>query len=137
MIIRRAEKSDLIECEKLIHIPELRLANGEYYDHLFLENYLDENFFLVAVIDNVISGVIMGEPIKGNGAMIWLLTVSENMRGKGVGTSLFSELEIRAKNYGIRWLVFYGYSMNEKLLDFFKKLKYSQGVHFIEYVKII
>ena len=95
-MIRPATKEDLPACEQIGQIKEFKNPYEEYAnDAKFMENYLDENFFLVAEDDDEIIGYIIGEELKGKGVMIWYVTVKEKMRGKGVGKKLLLEFEKR------------------------------------------
>ncbi len=137
MLIRKAEKKDLKQCENLVHIPEMKLATGGFFDQFLLEKYLDKNFFLVAEDEKEVIGLIIGEPIKANGSIVWMIAISENIRGKGIGSLLLEEYEKKVKKIGITWIVLYGYQKNPKVLDFYRKHGFSEGVKSVEFVKDI
>lgn len=137
MFVRKAENKDLSQCEKLVHVPEMRLATGGYFKKFFLKKYLDENYFLVAEDKKTIAGLILGEPTKAHGAIIWMLVVSKKNRGKGIGSLLLKEFEKRLKKLEVQWIVLYGYRKNPKVLNFYRKHKFSEGVGSIEFVKNI
>jgi ribosomal protein S18 acetylase RimI-like enzyme len=137
MLIRKAGKKDLIQCENLVRIPEMRLATGGFFDRFFLEKYLDENYFLVAEDEGSVVGLIFGEPVKANGAIIWMIAVDEKIRGKGIGSRLLKAFEKKVKKIGIQWIVLYGYQKNPKVLKFYRKHKFCEGVKNVEFVKDI
>jgi ribosomal protein S18 acetylase RimI-like enzyme len=138
MIIRSATKEDLKTCEYLIHIPEMKLANGEYMQENFLQNYMDDDFFLVAVDDEKnIVGMIYGEELKGKWAIIRMLVVERHCRGKGIGTSLLQSFEQKMKKRWIEWIILYEYLHNAQVLEFYKKRWYTAGTDTKECLKNI
>lgn len=136
MVIRPSEKKDLLVCEKLLHLPDFRFADGKYPDVEFLEKYLDDDYFLVVEIDEKIIGCIFGEPIKANGVFIWYFVVEEKHRNKGIGTKLFSEFEKRSRKNGIKWFNLYANS-NKKTINFYSKNGLYIGKPYIECKKIL
>ena len=136
MKIRAAQKSDLKQCEKIFHIPELRESNGEYLNAKFFSYYLDKKYFLVAEKNKTIIGAIFGEPLKGNGVILWSFAVKEKYRGKGIGKALLAKFEHNAKQDGRRWISIYS-ANNEKTLKFYTNSHYYKGNVNVQLLKIL
>jgi ribosomal protein S18 acetylase RimI-like enzyme len=134
-IIRSAKLADLHSCETLLDSPEFITADGEKWTARWLSNYVDDNFFQVAECNNKIIGCIVGEKLKYNGAVVWLLGIDSNMRGRGIGSNLLKKFEIRAKKIGCEWIIIYADLHNEKTLEFYKKNLYCDGSKYVECLK--
>ena len=136
MKIRAAQKSDLKECEKIFHIPEMKESDGEYLDAKFLSYYLDKKYFLVAEEDNTIIGAIFGEPLKGKGIIVWDFVVKKKYRGNGIGKALLAKIEHNAKQDGLEWIMLYS-TNNKQTLEFYTNSHYNKGTKYVEFLKNI
>ena len=87
MIIRKAIKSDLKQCEKLSAIDEFQMPDGSFPDVKFFELSLNK-IFLVAEEKGKVVGLILGYSLTKELVYLDLLTVKENQRGKNVGAKL-------------------------------------------------
>lgn len=66
-----------------------------------------------------------------------MIAISENYRGKGIGSLLLKEYERKIKKIGINWIVLYWFQKNSRVLDFYRKHGFSEGVTCVEFVKEI
>lgn len=135
MKIRPAEKKDLLNCKKLYSIPELACANGHYLSVEEMEDYIDDDFFLVAEDNGQIIGSIFGEKIKAGGAMLWMFAVDKNYRNAGIGTKLFSAFEKNCHRYNVTWIILYAPVENEDTKRFYKNKGFDLGRTYVENVK--
>ncbi|MEF8833021.1 MAG: ribosomal protein S18-alanine N-acetyltransferase [Candidatus Thermoplasmatota archaeon] len=86
MLIRKCEEEDL---EKIL---EIERKSFEYpYSREIFEDYISNNFFLLAEEDSKIIGYILAEEREGDGVII-SIAVSPDQRLKGIGTSLMEEV---------------------------------------------
>lgn len=135
MIIRPATIEDLKNCEILIKLPEMELPYGGHIDKKFMENYLDPDFFLVMEEKSEIIGLIIGEPLRGKGIMIWYMTIKKDFQGKGFGKKLLTEFEKICREKNRNWIVLYGPTYNKKTVEFYEKMEYKKGKSYFEFVK--
>ena len=66
---------------------------GEYLSADFIANYINDEYFLVALLDDKIIGAVYGEELKGNGVLLWLLAIDPNFSHQGIGTQLLYSFE--------------------------------------------
>lgn len=125
------------KCEDLLRMATTQCATGEYYAESFLRDYLNENFFLVAENDRGIIGCIFGEMIQGNGAIVWVIAVSQKHKGSGTGSSLIKSFERNCKKLGIQWIILYAPQKKNKTCEFYQKHQFHKGITCIEFVKIV
>ena len=136
-IIRPATEDDLEICEKLLNSPEFLTADGKSWTKEWLSKYLGDNCFFVSVFDKKVIGCIVGEFLKQNGAVVWLLVVDTKFRNMGIGSKLLSTFELKAKEQNRDWVVLYATIYNEKTVRFYRKQKYSIGDKLIECLKVL
>jgi GNAT superfamily N-acetyltransferase len=101
-----------------------------------MKNYLKDPYFLVIEEGEDVFGFIYGEPLVGDGVIIWYLVIHEDKRGNGLGSELLKEYENRCKNNGVKWSVLYT-PVEGKALNFYKRLGYKVGVSQTEMIKIL
>lgn len=135
MKIRPCKKSDLVACQAIFALPELATASGDFLRISYLEKFLSQKYFLVAVEKEKIIGAIYGEKLKAGGTMMWALAVHPDYRGKKVGTSLMRAFEKNAKADGRAWIVLHASTKTKRTVKFYEKLKYDIGNHYIECAK--
>lgn len=135
MKIRPCTINDLEQCDSLCRIPELVHPNGDYFSAAYLEQLLDDKYFLVAEKNKKIIGLVCGEKMKVGGSMVWAITVAKEHRGKSLGSKLLKKFEKNAKKDGCRWVVLYASTVNKKTLGFYKKHRYDIGQKCIECAK--
>jgi len=136
-IIRPAKDSDLIACERLLSVPELFFPDGKPWSKDWIANYLDNDFFLVAELDGEVVGCIIGESLKKQGSLIWLLSVDSGSRGLGIGAQLLKAYENNARNKGIAWIMLYSVLYDERTLKFYQKNNYLCGSKLTECLKYL
>ncbi len=105
--IRPCKKSDLPIINKLLRVPSFKLAYGKYMDKESYKNYLNKDYFLIALIEEKITGAIMGEKLKFDGAVIWYILVDKNLRRIGIGSELLKRFEKNHKKNKGRWIMVY------------------------------
>ncbi len=137
MVIRSAIKHDLKTCEKLMKVPELAEADGDFMDVKFIQNYLNSDYFLVAEDNGKILGFAIGEEVRGKVAMLWYLTVKKGERGKGIGRKILGEFERRARRHHVKWVNLFAPANNKKTLAFYKNLRYYKGSKHYEIEKVL
>ena len=138
MIIRLAKLADCDACVKLSQIEELRVADGTYLTKNYFEANIDEDeLFFVAENNGTIIGYILGELLKGNGALLNLLAVSQSQRGEGIGKKLVAQFEAQCKIKEIKWILLYATAFNEKTVAFYNKLEYVRGKSHIDFLKML
>ena len=138
MMIRKAKKEDekrVIELFREYDEYENRLDKRyeisskkeakEFFD-LLIKNKIA--VLLVLEIDNQIQGLISGEyrkTLMGKSCMIHQLIISKKLRAKGYGKKLLKELENYFKEKGCKNIHSLVFIKNKKVLNFYKKMKYS------------
>ena len=137
MLIRPAQKKDLVTCARLFHVPEVREANGEFLTPDFLAHYLDDKYFLVGELAGEVCGALFGEPLRARGVMLLNFAVAEPHRGQGLGSALLNKFEANAKHDQREWILIYAPLHNERTLKFYQKRSYSRGDRLVEYLKLI
>lgn len=138
--IRPANKKDLPMCEKLYALPELACAacaDGHNFSAKEMEDYIDDDFFLVAEDNNQVIGSIFGEKLKANGVMLWLFAVDKKYKGTGVGTNLLSAFEDSCKKHNVTWIILHTLAKNKETKLFYKNRGFNLGETYIEGVKKI
>ncbi len=86
MLIRKCEEGDL---EK---ISKIERKSFEYpYSREVFEDYISNDFFLLAEKDSTIIGYILAEEREGGGVIV-SIAVSPDYRLQGVGTTLMEEV---------------------------------------------
>jgi ribosomal protein S18 acetylase RimI-like enzyme len=136
MLIRPATKEDIMQCVKILHEPYFQFPEGGYPNKQFVSNYLDKDFFLVAVEGKKVIGLIFGEKIKGKMIFLWYFAVQKNQRSKGIGKQLISAFEANCKKKKIGWIILMSVA-NDKTLNFYRKNKFNEGKMHVEFNKKI
>lgn len=137
LIIRPAKKCDLATCERLLNLPELFFPDGKPWSKDWIVNYINENFFLVAEKNDKVVGCIIGEQLKNNGSLIWLLSIDSNYRDSGIGRQLLEAYETAARNKGLSWIMLYSVLYDERTLRFYQKNGYLCGSKLTECLKYL
>jgi len=133
--IRRAVKQDCPRLMELIH--ELALYEKAPHEVTVTLEHFEESGFganpvwwaFVAVENGIIQGFAMYyiRYSTWKGQRMWLedLIVTEEMRGKGVGSLLFDALIEEAKEKKFNGIVWQVLEWNEPAINFYKKLNAS------------
>lgn len=136
MIIRNAEKKDLLKCEELSNIPELQWASWWYYDVEFLERYFtDTCIFLVTEENEEVIWYILGEQVVGKWSIVWSISVDENHRWKWIGQKMVEEFQNILHQRGGEWMNLIWKADEPRLKHFYKKCGFDCGNNYIEYDK--
>lgn len=135
MIIRPAVKSDMKNVEKLLRLPELSTATGQYLSAKVISGYIDKMYFLVAEENKEVIGTIIGERLKNNGIMIWMFVVKKEIREKGVGSALLKKFENNMSTEKRDWAILYAPAKSIKSINFYKKRGYNKGKLHVEFLK--
>ena len=96
----------------------------------------DDEMFIVAEEEGKIVGYILGEPMKGNVAYVGFLTVSEEMRGKGVGKMLVEAFRKRCDEKGLTFLFLFAPKWNENTLAFYNSCGFTKGREFVHFAEV-
>lgn len=139
MDIRVANLSDCKEVYELTkNTPELVNPSIEPPNLWWIESFIREKqIFYVAVEDNMVIGYILGERTSGNVGLMWMITVAEEFRGKGIGKKLLFEFENECRKRNLKAIVAYGYSNSEKVLNMLERNNYHKGNAYYEFVKLL
>lgn len=139
MDIRVANLSDCKEVYELTkNTPELVNPSIEPPNLWWIESFIREKqIFYVAVEDNMVIGYILGERTSGNVGLMWMITVAEEFRGKGIGKKLLFEFENECRKRNLKAIVTYGYSTSEKVLNMLERNNYHKGNAYYEFVKLL
>lgn len=154
MIIRKAEYKDidqiLVLLSQVLEIhaklrPDIFVSGTTKYNSDYLKKMMDDGntFIDVAVEDDVVLGYAMYEILypKFESTMkpnktLYLddLCVSENHRGKHVGTALFEHVVSEAKSLGCYSVNLYAWEGNEAAKKFYKKAGMQIKAYTMEYI---
>lgn len=154
MIIRKAEYKDidqiLVLLSQVLEIhaklrPDIFVSGTTKYNSDYLKKTMDDKdtFIDVAVEDDVVLGYAMYEILypKFESTMkpnktLYLddLCVSENHRGKHVGTTLFEHVVSEAKSLGCYSVNLYAWEGNEAAKKFYKKVGMQIKAYTMEYI---
>ncbi|MDR2682490.1 MAG: GNAT family N-acetyltransferase [Dysgonamonadaceae bacterium] len=131
IIIRRAKKSDCPRLLELVHeLAQYEKAPGEVTitREEFIEGGFGENpvwWAFVAEVKGVICGMalyyIRFSTWKGKQIYLEDIYVSETLRGNGVGTLLFEQLVIEARENDFKGITWQVLEWNEPAIRFYKK----------------
>ncbi|GEM_PF-1601619 len=136
--IRKAKYSDCKFCYDLSKIKELITPSQDSLPLYYFKEFIKEKqIFFVAEEKRTILGYVMGERVTGNIALLWMITVKRDLRGKSIGTILLKNFEKECKKRKLKWIVLHAPNFNKKTLNFYKKHKYNTGLHLVEFNKEI
>ncbi len=79
--------------------PGIGLGRSDTIEEIEKKLHRDPDLFLVAELDGVIVGSVLGG-FDGRRGMVYHLAVKEELRGQGLGTALMDEIEGRLKSKG-------------------------------------
>lgn len=137
VIIRKAEKKDCARLMELIH--ELAVFEKAPQEMtVSLEHFQESGFgespvwwAFVAEVEGEVEGFalyyIRYSTWKGRRMYLEDILVSEEMRGKGIGTLLFDRCVQEAKEKNLNGIVWQVLDWNEPAINFYKK---NEGVNF-------
>jgi len=108
----------------------------EVFPKEWLGVYLDDTQFLVAEYEGEVVGTLLAEQVRGPGALIWMIAVKGELRGKGIGRILQIDHERRCKQKQIMSITAYA-DNDESVLNFYKKSGFASGVTCVEVKKNI
>ena len=136
VLIRTATLQDCRLCEELSRIKELTPADGTYITEEYFRCFVDPyDLFFVAEDHGEIVGYILGEPMKGNMAHLGLLTVSEAMRGKGIGKRLVTAFREKCEALGLDILL-YAPLDNPSTLAFYRGQGFTEGKVHVNFLDV-
>jgi GNAT superfamily N-acetyltransferase len=133
--IRKAKPNDYEKSIELLKDENLRGTDGDYYKLKWLYDLKDDLFF-VAEKEKIVIGVIFGEHVNTDGAIIWMLAVSKAFRNHGVGSLLLREFEKACKQRNRPWIIAYAID-DDSTLQFYKKNHYALGKKCVEVEKFL
>lgn len=135
VVIRKAVKED---CPRILELVQELAVYEKAPDEVTVTlNHFEESGFgkapvwwaFVAETNGVVQGFalyyIRYSTWKGQRMYLEDLLVTEEMRGKGIGTLLFKELIKEAKEKGFNGIVWQVLEWNETAINFYKKLHAS------------
>lgn len=135
--IRKATVRDCLAVRRIAKTPELANPGGETPGIAWFKSLTkNRGVFLVATLKNKIVGFILGEKLQDKGAMIWLIGVKKNMRGKGIGHTLLNAFEATCNKQKRSFFCAYGYAKNPVILKLLKKHGFTQGELYYEFLKL-
>lgn len=135
IVIRKAVKEDCSRILELIH--ELAVYEKAPGEVTVTQDHFEESGFgkapvwwaFVAEKDGIVQGFalyyIRYSTWKGQRMYLEDLLVTEELRGKGIGTLLFDELIKEAKEKGFNGIAWQVLEWNEPAINFYKKLQAS------------
>lgn len=135
IIIRKAKPSDIPDVIRLLDEAGF-LTDGALYDtpDYFKKSIKSGIFFVAKHSGQGVVGLIHGESLICNGAVIWYFVVDQKIRNKGIGTLLLNTFESHCTKNNIKW-IFGDSDINKKTISFYKKNKYSLSDKYIEFTK--
>lgn len=112
------------------------LADDALYDTPgYFSTSVEQGIFFVAETrEHNVVGLIHGERLMCDGAVIWYFVVEEQYRGNGIGKMLLTKFEEHCINNKIRW-IFGTSDINDKTMNFYKSNKYKFEGKYIEFTK--
>ena len=138
MKIRKAKKSDEKRVVELFKEYDVHENNLDKRHQISSKKEATELFnklinskiavLLVLEVEDIVQGLISGEyrdTLMGKNCSIHQIIISKNVRGKGYGKKLMKEFENYFKKKGCKSVQSFVLIKNKKVLDFYKKLKYS------------
>ncbi|MDR1337591.1 MAG: GNAT family N-acetyltransferase [Rickettsiales bacterium] len=134
MQIRKAKTSDITAVMELLKTTDFIDQETSYNNPEYFEYSVDSGIFFVAESNNEVIGMIHGEILISNGAVIWYFVVKENMRSGGIGKQLLAAFEQDSKTKGAKWMFGSG-DINWRTMNFYKTNGYEFGDTYIEFTK--
>ena len=109
LIGRNVREEDLDICEKLMVQPELITFQGHYVSREWLSELMVDGLSVVIEDNDVgIIGCVFAEKLKGNGCLLWLISIDPKYKTMGYGTMLLKYFENICKSiYNIEWVILY------------------------------
>lgn len=137
LTLKLATLRDCEACSRLIsETPELIRGNGEYPTSKWIKSFLsDRGIFHLVKSNKKVIGLIIGEELVCNGAIVHLFAVNKKFRGHGIGRLLIESFESECVKRNIRWILLYGYEKNKKTTKFFEQNGYTKGSSVVEFEK--
>lgn len=138
IVIRKAEKGDLVGVYKLGSAKELSNPDGKPPRKWWIDAFFyEKQFFLVVESNKRLIGFALAERTTGDVMLIQEIFIKKEFRGQGIGDRLIKILEEKARARKIKAILLYAYAENKKTLHFYKKEKYKAGSIEEEFVKFI
>jgi ribosomal protein S18 acetylase RimI-like enzyme len=100
--------------------PGIQLRRSDDPEEIQKKLQRDPDLFLVAEVDGIIAGTVVGG-FDGRRGMVYHLAVAEPSRGQGIGELLMDELERRLKAKGCIRCYLLVTVENENAMRFYKK----------------
>lgn len=134
--IRLAAIDDCARCAELSRIEELRPAQSDFISEGYFRLFVDDDeMFLVAEDFGTVVGYALGEPIKGNMALLGLLAVDKSVRGKGIGKKLIQAFRERCDEKGLKFIILYAPQSNENTLEFYRRCGFTEGKGHVQFIE--
>jgi N-acetylglutamate synthase-like GNAT family acetyltransferase len=134
-IIRRATLHDIDSCIELAKIPEFTTLNSisDKAKRKYLKEFIEKEIFLVADDNGDIVGFMGGEKMLFSFLWIDVIVVRKDLRGKGIGSKLFSSMKKEAKKEGVKHVYLIAPQWKPKTIAFYEKQGMKKGRNFVEF----
>ena len=127
VVIRPAQQSDCVACQRLGRVPEIAIAPGWYLPLRYYQRLVGrKNIFLVAEVNRKVIGFVIAEKIEA-GFLGQYLVVSNTYRRQGIGLKLLAAIEPIAKKRGAYFLLGYAVAKSKGMQAALKRLGYHRG----------
>jgi phosphinothricin acetyltransferase len=135
MIIRRANNRDVETCIVLGRTPEFTTLNSisDKDARIYLKEFYRKGIFLVAEDKGDLLGFIAGERMLFDYLWVDAIVVRKDLRGKGIGSKLFSALKKEATLAGVKHLYLVAPQWKPKTVAFYTKQGLKKGKNFVEF----
>jgi len=136
IIIRKTKLNDIPTVMELLRDADFLTPNNLYDTPEYFKNSVKNGIFFVAEAEKQVIGMIHGEKLINNGAVIWYFVVNQNLRGQGIGKMLLSEFEESCRKRHVKW-IFGSSDINKQTMNFYKNMGYTLSEKYIEFSKTI
>ena len=112
------------------------LTPGARYDtpEYFIQSVTDGIFFVATDSHDHVIGMIHGERLMCNGAVLWYFVVHPDFRGRGVGDMLIIRFQDFCRANQITW-IFGSSDINPRTQKFYTKHGFDLSTEYIEFTK--
>lgn len=132
--IRKTKISDIPVIMNLLKKTDFLTQDSLYDTPEYFKNSIKQGIFFVAESDDNVIGMIHGERLMCDGAVIWYFVVDENLRSLGIGKMLLNKFQEYCKKHGIKWM-FGSADINKRTKAFYAKNGYHFSGKYIEFTK--
>ena len=136
--IRKATMSDVAAIRCIANAPGLtNPGNAGCVPHTeWFKVQVRGGILLVATRKTKVVGFIMGEKLLGTVVMVWMMGVTEKLRGQGIGKALMNAFHHECTKQGKNIFVAYAYAKNPVIIKLLKKYGFNQGHLYYEFIKL-